>query len=597
MWPTLWRSDDFDVNYPRYTPNTQHAPPTFSSYLADLHNRGTVPMPYINACVWDQGMTDYSLANMVLDSAGNPAVYIPKPYLTYVCPSTDIWSDILLQARDSLVAYGTGQKTAGVYYDMLAAADPQLCYNAGHDHAAGDPLVWQNSFRNILDNTDGMVMVEGSAEVYLDLVDVYLMHLRTEVSGLVPVWNTVYGSLSRSAGWTYDWAFDIQTPNTPSTMTIRNGFHKARNFGSQTWGSPYFVSGNNDGFQKNLLTNANHQCVIDEISHAPQVLVDETSTPTNWYGLITSDWDADFGGQVIEFSGSTNDAAYTVPEWSHQQLTNARWSAKRDPSNAMRMGFKVLTKKGLTAYLYYDPRPFGSNPIVSIDSHGRYYIYHGVGIAPQNNGWQTFNRDLEADLRAGLPGEKIEEVKQFIVFKAPGSVANVQLLPRYDEVATPIPGRVEAEHFVRASADTSIGNQDDAICTDPDYPNVDAQITGDSAGGGCNLSWTRAGEWTEYEVDVARAGTFNVTLRAATDSSSKTIRLAVIKTEYDSQCEATVVSETFNSGSIPIAKNGWQNYSNYVVAAVPLAEGRNKIRIHYTNGYTNLNYLDFTRTN
>lgn len=74
-------------------------------------------------------------------------------------------------------------------------------------------------------------MVEGSAEVYLDLADVFLMHLRTEVPGLVPVWNTVYGSLSRTAGWTLD------TLN-PSSMTVRNNFHKARDFGSQTWAVP-----------------------------------------------------------------------------------------------------------------------------------------------------------------------------------------------------------------------------------------------------------------------------------------------------------------------------------------------------------------------
>lgn len=250
----------------------------------------------------------------------------------------------------------------------------------------------------------------------------------------------------------------------------------------------------------------NHHCVIDKISEPPQVLVDESSTAANWYGLVTSGWDSGFGGQVINFSGSIDDSAYTVPEWSHQQLTNARWSTKRDAANAMRMGFKVLTKKGLTDYLYYDPRPIGSLPLVN-QSQGSHYVYHGVGTAPQANGWQTFNRDLEKDLRAGLPGEKIAQVKQFIVFHAPGAVTNVQLFPRYDVSTTPIPGRIEAEHFVRASTDTSSGNSSgQAQCTDPDHPDVDAQVTGDSAGGFCNIAWTRTGEWTEYEVDVSRAG-------------------------------------------------------------------------------------------
>jgi hypothetical protein len=174
MWPTLWRTDVFDVNYPRYIPNTQ--PTTFAPYLADLHGRGTVPMPYINACLWDKnmidfdsdGIADFSNANMILDMAGNPTVYPPIPRLNYVCPSNGSnrsWADILLKARNDLVATGTGQKTAGVYYDVLASTDPQICYSTGHNHTPGDPLMWQNSYRNLLANTDGLVMVEGSAEV------------------------------------------------------------------------------------------------------------------------------------------------------------------------------------------------------------------------------------------------------------------------------------------------------------------------------------------------------------------------------------------------------------------------------------------------
>lgn len=80
-------------------------------------------------------------------------------------------------------------------------------------------------------------------------------------------------------------------------------------------------------------------------------------------------------------------------------------------------------------------------------------------------------------------------------------------------------------------------------------------------------------------------GVFNVTLRAATEHNNITVSLAVVKEEYASQC-GTTVSETFNSGAIAITNNGWQSYSNYIVSAVSLSEGRHKIRVKYDNDYS-----------
>ncbi|NPU91668.1 MAG: hypothetical protein HPY82_07110 [Gammaproteobacteria bacterium] len=427
-WLTLWRDRLFDVGYPRYEPDTQHG--VFSDLLSWLKSRGSLPIPFLNGTHWDVTMSDpdgpsgpiYSDDYMIKDSNGNLTNFGTGQNLAYVCPGEQIWKDIILNARNNKLLDSNGIKSDGVYYDVVASTEPFLCNNPAHSHAPNDPLNWQQSYRQILADTDGVVMIEGSAEIYIDLTDVFLMHLKTDEAGRVPLWDAVYGTITRTAGWYVD--ANNQTPT--GTMAA---FKEARSFGSRTWGSPILThNGSNSwNYQMNML-NSGYEDVINMISAAPVMIEDGSNGVDNWWGSgnISNVFDADYGKNVIQKTGAG--VAHTdYPEWTYTG-TNARWSVKRTNPNDMISGFKVTTVSNKIVYLYYTDASVTAAPILT--GTGPYYIYHGIGIAPSVNGWQIIDRDLEVDLRSQMPAETIAQVKQFLMFNNPGSVADIKLFPR-----------------------------------------------------------------------------------------------------------------------------------------------------------------------
>jgi Domain of unknown function (DUF6259) len=426
IWFTLWRSDSFDTNYPRYTPATYGG--SFSNLLSSLHDRGSIPMPYINGCLWDINMTDpdgysshvYDEGNMIKDSSGNLVYYQVGSDLAYACPSIGVWKELMRQARQYKILDSSNTISAGVYYDMVASAEPVLCYNSNHSHGNGNPLIWQLSYHWLLEQTEGVVMVEGFAEVYIDVVDVYLMHSNTDGADRVPLWNAVYGTISRSSGWYVD-ASSQTAANTMATLK------EAKSFGSRTWGSPWMATnGNALDYQSNILTTG-YEDIISMISAAPTVLEDGATGITKWYnsGNISNVYDSLYGKNVIQKTGTGVET--TTPSWTHTG-TNARWSVKRSNPDDMITGFKVSTVSGKTVYLYYTDWPATVSPTIA--GSNPYYIYHGIGIAPTNNAWQSIERDLEADMKDKLPNETIDKVQMFLMFNNPGSVCDIKLFPR-----------------------------------------------------------------------------------------------------------------------------------------------------------------------
>lgn len=143
--------------------------------------------------------------------------------------------------------------------------------------------------------------------------------------------------------------------------------------------------------------------------------------------------------------------------------------------------------------------------------------------------------------------------------------------PEYEPVY--VPGRVQAE-VVRDNYDTTPTNRHDAECS---TTSLDAEITLD-VGGGCHVSHTQPGEWTEYEIITEEAGTYTATLRAATDRANVAMHL-----EMD---------DVNVSGAISVPRLGWQTFSDIPVT-LELAEGSNVFRVNFDTGWVNLNYIDF----
>ncbi|HEY1535766.1 MAG TPA: carbohydrate-binding domain-containing protein, partial [Polyangiaceae bacterium] len=117
---------------------------------------------------------------------------------------------------------------------------------------------------------------------------------------------------------------------------------------------------------------------------------------------------------------------------------------------------------------------------------------------------------------------------------------------------------------------------------------VDVQACGD-AGGGFDVGWTLAGEWLDYSVVAATAGSYSVSLRVASTTAGQTMHL-----EMDG---ANV------TGPITVPNTaGWQTFQTINLGLESyLTAGNHVLRVVFdaisaTSGGINLNWFTFTAT-
>ena len=109
---------------------------------------------------------------------------------------------------------------------------------------------------------------------------------------------------------------------------------------------------------------------------------------------------------------------------------------------------------------------------------------------------------------------------------------------------------------------------------------VQTQTTTD-AGGGLNVGWIDNGDWMDYNVNVATAGTYTVSFRVAAPNSAASIQLR----NSNGDVLATVTPP--NSG-------GFQNWET-VTANVTLPAGAQTLRVYSANGNQwNFNWMEFS---
>ena len=106
---------------------------------------------------------------------------------------------------------------------------------------------------------------------------------------------------------------------------------------------------------------------------------------------------------------------------------------------------------------------------------------------------------------------------------------------------------------------------------------VDIEATKDT-GGGHNVAWIEAGEHLTYDVDITKAGKYNLILRVATPAKD-TKQVDVV---LDGQ---TYTASFSNTG-------GWQTYQDVVINDVNLSTGTKELRLNMKSGGFNLNYLN-----
>ncbi len=139
---------------------------------------------------------------------------------------------------------------------------------------------------------------------------------------------------------------------------------------------------------------------------------------------ISNVYDGDKQSQVIKLSGDglntgcmLGDAWGNYGTWNNTQEKIIKWSMNY--SEDFVIYISAQTQNG-HRYLYYT----ASN----IDwGLGGEYIHHGLGLESNNGTWQTFTRDLEADLARYEPGNELLAVDAFLV-RGSGLVDDIELI-------------------------------------------------------------------------------------------------------------------------------------------------------------------------
>ncbi len=136
-----------------------------------------------------------------------------------------------------------------------------------------------------------------------------------------------------------------------------------------------------------------------------------------------------------------------------------------------------------------------------------------------------------------------------------------------------VPARIEAEDYHRylEFSPLDLGSQ----CNNGD--GVDKQITTDVEGGRCNVGWTEAGEWLEYDIKVQDDTLLTVTARVASYVANRTFHLELDGVDI--------------SGALTLPSNGWQSWLNRASAEVPVTAGKHQLRVVFDTGLINLNYI------
>jgi len=153
----------------------------------------------------------------------------------------------------------------------------------------------------------------------------------------------------------------------------------------------------------------------------------------------------------------------------------------------------------------------------------------------------------------------------------------------YGGTVAAIPGTIELENYDAGGNGFAYFDKDEGSETGVSYrtdEDVDIEVCTD-VGGGYNVGWAKTGEWLEYTVNVATAGTYALDIRVACNGDDRSIAL-----DIDSKPIAANIAIP-NTG-------GWQEWQTVTLPAIKLAAGPQIIRLTIGSiDYVNLNNMTF----
>jgi hypothetical protein len=189
----------------------------------------------------------------------------------------------------------------------------------------------------------------------------------------------------------------------------------------------------------------------------------------------------------------------------------------------------------------------------------------GTQTSP-SGGWQAFQDRT-------LSGVSLSAGSHRVRFVFDTGLVNLNYVDVRLSTGVAIPSRIEAEAYVRYQ-DSTTGNSGGACTSD----NVDVQTTTDPNGGVCNIGWTTAGEWLEYDVRTSSTRAFNITARVASNTTTRTIHLEL---------------DGVNIGTLTAPSSGWQAFQDRTLSGINMTAGSHRVRVVFDTGNVNFNYLVF----
>jgi len=213
-----WHQIPFDNDYPHYFPVKDG----FKAAVAEIQKNGDCyVMPYINGRLWDtrdKGAEDFQFTAVALPGAtkkedGKPYIetYGSKEAdgsnveLAVMCPATDVWKN---KVTENIFRLMNDYGVASVYVDQVAAAKPELCFDASHGHPLAGGDWWNREHWKLYAKIraempkEKMLTTECNAEPFINCFDGYLTW-HFQYQDQVPAFAAVYGGAVQMFGRAY----------------------------------------------------------------------------------------------------------------------------------------------------------------------------------------------------------------------------------------------------------------------------------------------------------------------------------------------------------------------------------------------------------
>ena len=210
-----------------------------------------------------------------------------------------------------------------------------------------------------------------------------------------------------------------------------------------------------------------------------------------------------------------------------------------------------------------DVTQFHTYSVEWTDQYIRWFVdgvqFHEANIANSINSTEEFHRPHFILFNLAVGGNWPGAANDSTPFPAEMAVDYVRVYQKgASSVTSQIPGRVEAENY------SSMYGVDREDCSE----------------GGQDVGWIDAGDWMDYPVNVASAGTYRADFRLAGKDPDGALQL---------QKDGAVL------GSVTVPNTGdWQNWQT-ASAEVYLPAGEQTLRVYSTGKAVNLNWIEFTK--